>query len=300
MLLVLILLCYLSLLSSVESSNNSCLTTNWDSYIIGDLLNENDSVDIIRNIPIVIYFDVYKGNYRTGIIDSNIEKLNPDLIIKVDRKITKRTIPVMIEVNIIDASKFYMHFILTLKVVNNIIENLEKQVNFLLYNITQFHEKVINLTSLINFNDNNTHIWYHSNNIIEEINIIKLQLSILQLQSNYNAQQWYIQNQTRITINRLQYTSQDTLHTHILQHIQTHEENIYNIEHERICALDILYHTYIQKEHTFLSKQIQTEHSIEYNKLNNSINNMLYTIQQRIEYEAKVEREQEGYRLGKA
>ena len=300
MLLVLVLLCYLFLASSSESNNN-CSNTNWDSYIIGDLLNENDSVDIIRNIPIVIYFDVYKGNYRTGIIDSNIEKLYPDLIIKVDRKITKRTIPVMIEVNIIDASKFYMHFILTLKVVNNIIENLEKRVNSLLYNITQFYDKVINLTSLIDNNNNKTHIyWYHSNNIIEEINIIKLQLSILQLQSNYNIQQWYIQNQTRITINRLQYTSQDLLHTHLLQHIQTHEDNIYNIEYERIHNLDILYHTYIQKEHTFLLEQIQSEHAIEYNKLNNSINNMLYTIQKRVEYEAKLEREQEGYRLGKA
>ena len=300
MLLVLVLLCYLFLASSSESNNN-CSNTNWDSYIIGDLLNENDSVDIIRNIPIVIYFDVYKGNYRTGIIDSNIEKLYPDLIIKVDRKITKRTIPVMIEVNIIDASKFYMHFILTLKVVNNIIENLEKRVNSLLYNITQFYDKVINLTSLIDNNNNKTHIyWYHSNNIIEEINIIELQLSILQLQSNYNIQQWYIQNQTRITINRLQYTSQDLLHTHLLQHIQTHEDNIYNIEYERIHNLDILYHTYIQKEHTFLLEQIQSEHAIEYNKLNNSINNMLYTIQKRVEYEAKLEREQEGYRLGKA
>ena len=298
MVFLLILLCQLLLVSSLES-NNSCSNTNWDSYIIGDLLNENDSVDIIRNIPIVIYFDVYKGSYRTGIIDSNVEKLYPDLIIKVDRKITKRTIPVMIEVNIIDASKFYMHFILTLKVVNNIIENLEKQVNSLLHNITHFHEKVINLTSLIdNNNNNNTHIWYHSSNIIEEINTIKLQLSILQLQSNYNIKQWYIQNQTRITINRLQYTSQDLLHTHILQHIQTHEDNIYNIEYERINTLDILYHTYIQKEHTFLLEHIQTEHSIEYNKLNNSINNMLYTIQQRIEYEVKLEREQEGYRLG--
>lgn len=131
------------LISSTRASQPSD-AIDWSHFVEIEDVDISHCVQVIKDLPLSVYFDIPVGRYRTGVLGRHIERRYPELIVKND-------IAAVANISIVDTGLVFMHFIAALQaaasyseVIAGLIGDLEMPARNM-FNISQLpHDKMKN------------------------------------------------------------------------------------------------------------------------------------------------------------
>jgi hypothetical protein len=111
---------------------------DWDAYrILDDEINISQSLDYVKMIPVHLYWDEYRGGFRTGVLGEKIIGTFPQFVTySLIKNATKGPFS-LINVTTIDTNTLFMHLFLVVKFMTQKSIDITQTILPLR---TQFHE----------------------------------------------------------------------------------------------------------------------------------------------------------------
>lgn len=295
---------------------------NWAAFTCVQSVNVTESLEIVRTVPILHYFDVIKSDYRTNVIGELVEKALPDLVVRMERKFTKKNgTQYVYDVPVIDSSKFFMHFIVCLQEVEKKLTKLYQDVEETLADAQAVHKRLdvallsrfpafhqilhhigndntittdVNITQKLSLHSDS---WQHSNTLKVKVAIGDLSLRLLQ--SKYNQLMQYInQISTQFEhVNTIKKRLHDEEHDNQLKFIHHSNHKLQTMDLHRVDEMDKLLIQSMDIQSSMDLETMKFEYDMTYQRINNTVQRVVNNIHIKVQLETENERNLEEFRL---
>lgn len=137
---------------SNSNSNNSSINSilsNWNVYEeLNKDINITESILYIQNIPLHIYWDIYKGGYKLGVIAERLIDKYPELITySLVKNSTKPPIS-LINITTIDTNTLFMHVLVVIKYLSTKLLKISSELDLINNNSDDFNIKLDEMKNL--------------------------------------------------------------------------------------------------------------------------------------------------------
>jgi len=102
---------------------------NWSSFNVEEIMDQGESVELIRNIPLNQYWDVTKASYRTGVLGDRVKQTHPQFVSEIDKKVTIAGRMRTAKTFVLDASLLSMHSLVAMQALVASEQRLRGQIN---------------------------------------------------------------------------------------------------------------------------------------------------------------------------
>lgn len=275
-------------------ASQGCIVEFNDADFYVDVKNvvESQSLQIIKAVPISHYFDVIRGEYRTGILGEQAEQIFPNtsLAQRVEKKITNNKDEVVtVEIPVVDSSQVFTHLVSAIKVAAQMHDVLASNVA----GFTGLQaSKVENFRHILNDKE-----WQTAAELKGQERLIELRterISYLIMRETEKYKNKHANQKFRLeTRKQLRQERQRKL----VLAIEESSRNITRVNNEKLKYLDELHREDdgLQFEHDL--KELEMEHTAEINRMSMEIQGIIDSAVFRIDEEARMEREQEEHYL---